>query len=176
MIQNICFRKNNFKGINPLVTAATPLLLLMIKLKDISIQVDITTLHGQIIEELGSFNLQAKALGCDENHILAARYCICASLDEVVLLSPWSANSIWIQQTMLSIIHKETWGGERFFVILEKMAEKPGKNRFLLELLYIILSFGFEGKYYGNRGAALSEVKNRLFNLVMEGLERNKKL
>ncbi len=119
-------------GINPLVSAAMPLLLLLIKFKNTTAHDDVASLSRQVIQEIAAFEIHAKNLQCAPRLILATRYCLCVALDEVVLLTPWGSNSVWAQQTLLSIIHKETWGGERFFIILEKMAATfAGSHPFL---------------------------------------------
>jgi len=154
-------------GINTLLAAAMPLLLLQIKLKNSRIQTSPVDLRRKVINEVAAFEARAKGCGCSPRMILAARYCICTALDEVVLLTEWGSNSVWAQQSLLSLIHKETWGGERFFIILEKMSDKPKQNILLLELLYVILSLGFEGKYYNQEKMVRDEIKHRLFRLIM---------
>src|SRR5690606_28779404 len=41
----------------------------------------------------------------------------------------------------------ETFGGEKFFQLLERLSRNPVKHLHLLELMYLCLSLGFEGKY-----------------------------
>jgi len=156
-----------FAGINPLVAAAMPLLLLLIKFKNTDAPDDISQLRQQVINEIANFETRAKTYQCSPRLILAARYCLCTALDEVVLLTAWGSHSVWAHQTLLSLIHKETWGGERFFIILDKMAQEPKQNLPLLELIYLLLSFGFEGKYYNEEKAVRAEIRNRLFQLIM---------
>jgi type VI secretion system protein ImpK len=157
----------SFGGANPLVAAAMPLLLFMIKLRNTQSHDNPAELRRQVIDEIRAFEVTAKNLQCSPRLILAARYCICTALDETVLLTPWGSNSVWAQQSLLSFIHKETWGGERFFIILEKMSEDPQQNLSLLELIYIILSLGFEGKYYNTEKMVRDEIRHRLFRLII---------
>lgn len=79
--------------------------------------------------------------------VLTSRYIICCLIDELILSTPWGQESSWNQQTLLSKYHNETWGGEKFFLIIDKLLENPKKNIELLELCYICLSLGFSGKY-----------------------------
>jgi type VI secretion system protein ImpK len=72
---------------------------------------------------------------------------MCTVLDEAVLNTPWGANSNWSQHSLLSLFHKEVSGGERFFLLLKSLAQNPAKNRGLLELMYLCLALGFEGRY-----------------------------
>ncbi|MCU7878891.1 MAG: type VI secretion system protein TssL, long form, partial [Candidatus Thiodiazotropha sp. (ex Lucinoma borealis)] len=55
--------------------------------------------------------------------------------------------SFWRDQSLLVSLHNEAWGGEKFFQLLQKLLQNPAKNIELLELMYICLSFGFEGRF-----------------------------
>lgn len=155
-----------FNHINPLVAAATPLLLLIVRLKDPSLQPDALNLRSQIIQAIAEFEMQAKDSNCSPRTILAARYCLCTAIDETVLCTTWGSDSVWTQQTLLSLIQKETWGGERFFLILEKMIEEAQSSLPLLELIYILLNLGYEGKYYNENKMIRDEIRHRLFRLI----------
>ena len=48
---------------------------------------------------------------------------------------------------LLVALHREAWGGEKVFQLLAKLAENPGANRDILELMYVCLALGFEGRY-----------------------------
>lgn len=155
-----------FSSINPLVSAAMPLILLISRIKAMPQPTQILEFHRQVIREIAAFEEQAKKQGCTPRLILAARYCLCTALDEVVLCTSWGSQSLWTQQTLLSLIHKETWGGERFFLILEKMAEEGKQNKDLLDLIYILLSLGYEGKYYNQDSMVREEIRYRLFRIT----------
>lgn len=159
-----------FEALNHLVAAAMPLLLLMLKLKQ-SRHVHeqrVYDLRQQAVNEVLMFSERANALHCSPRQILAARYCLCTAIDEAVLATEWGNASIWSSQTLLSIVHKETWGGERFFIILEEMSRSPQENLPLLELIYLVLSLGFEGRYYDQEQAIRDEIKHKLFQLIMK--------
>jgi type VI secretion system protein ImpK len=61
--------------------------------------------------------------------------------------TPWGASSGWSQHSLLSMFHNETFGGEKFFNILDKLLQNPGQHGDSLELVYLLISLGFEGKY-----------------------------
>ena len=65
----------------------------------------------------------------------------------MVLSTPWGGESEWSHQSLLSTFHNETLGGEKFFLILERVMPDPATNLELLELMYLCLSIGFKGKY-----------------------------
>ena len=51
----------------------------------------------------------------------AARYALCATIDDMVLSTPWGSSSSWVQQSLTSVFHNEVIGGDRFFDILDQM-------------------------------------------------------
>ncbi|MGK0305130.1 MAG: type VI secretion system protein ImpK [Gammaproteobacteria bacterium] len=101
---------------------------------------DIETLITKFDQQINQFNL-GKEVG------LTARYLICCLVDELVLSTPWGSDSVWSQQTLLSKYHNESSGGEKFFLIVNKLLEQPQRNIDLIELCYVCLSSGFCGKY-----------------------------
>ncbi len=158
----------NLISVNLLVTAALPLLLVFIRLKSVSMSDgDPAEMRHLLLSEINQFEMRARTLGFTSQIIFDARYCLCTALDEVIMTASWSMNNPWSQQTLLSIVHKETWGGERFFIILDKMLEEPRNSLPSLELMYMILSLGFEGKYYNAEKGIRDEIRYRLFHTIM---------
>jgi type VI secretion system protein ImpK len=157
---------NGFNTENSLLVAAFPLIKIFMHLKFVKGEVNLRLFQKRIIEEIKLFTKRAKTMHCQPQLILAANYCLCTALDEAILMTTWGAASGWAQQSLLSVIHHETWGGERFFIILEKMAEEPKKNLILLELLYLLLALGFEGKYYNEERMLREDLQNRLYKLI----------
>jgi len=155
-------------GINPLVQAASALLVLAGKLRGQVAQADVDSLRRQTTQEIRAFEENAKRGGIPAEDVLAARYVLCTTIDEAVLNTPWGAQSGWASQSLLVTFHRESFGGEKFFQILDRVASEPQRYQSLLELLYLCLALGFEGKYrVDDRGASkLADIRNDLFRRV----------
>ena len=121
-----------------------------------------------MVSEIKSFEAAANGTGVKPEIILSARYALCVVLDEAVLNTPWGSESAWPQRTLLSIFHSETAGGEKFFQILDRMKQQPAENLYILELMYIFLSLGFEGKYrVVHRGRdQIEQLRDNLFDII----------
>ena len=132
---------------NPLLEAAMPLLVLARELRHTIEHPDPAGLLQRCVDFVTRFEEQAQAAGARREAVLSARYVLCAFLDEVVLGTPWGGHSPWSRQGLLITFHKEAWGGEKFFLLLERLLASPGANRDLLELMYVLLALGFEGRY-----------------------------
>lgn len=162
-------------GINPLIRCASKLFLEIAKLKRSGLVTQLETLRNRLESEIRGFNSQAVASSIPASQINAAQYLLCTALDESVVnalevakksqiknkinnneekyeiknnsLKENLNESDWQGNSLLSTFHKDTWGGEVFFDVLARAMEQPVGRLFLLEFIYLLLSFGFEGKY-----------------------------
>lgn len=157
-----------FAGMNPIVDAASTLIAVFQKTRQSVSHRDVGGLHQRLTNEIRQFENNLKLMLVKPEVILSARYCVCTALDEAVLNTPWGSESGWSQRTLLSIFHNETAGGEKFFLILDRMREYPADNIDILELLYVFISLGFEGKYrVVHRGRdAIEQLRDDLFNSI----------
>jgi type VI secretion system protein ImpK len=155
-------------GLNPLVQAASPLLLLAGQLRGTISSPDLGGLRRHTLDEIRRFEERARAAGIANETVLAARYALCAALDEAVLSTPWGAQSEWAQQPLLVALHREAWGGEKFFEMLDRISQDPNRHIDLMELQYLCIAFGFTGKYQVlDRGhARLAEVHQDLYRRI----------
>jgi type VI secretion system protein ImpK len=155
-------------GLNPLVRAASPLLLLGAQLRGSTSPMDVDGLRRHALEEIRHFEERARAAGVANEIVVAARYVICAHLDESVLSTPWGSQSEWSQHPLLVTLHREAWGGEKFFDMLDRVSADPGKYLDLMELQYLCLALGFGGKYQAQpRGAErLATIQQDLYRTI----------
>jgi type VI secretion system protein ImpK len=156
-------------GINNLINAADPLLTLATKLRKITIPPDITVLHKNLCHEIKAFENKAQTLGYQPSLILAAKYVICALLDELIPLTLWP-DLEWKKFSLINYFYKDLWGDDRFFLILERSLQDVAGNIDLLELLYLCLRLGYEGKYRGiGRGHLdLINLTDHVYNLISQ--------
>ena len=155
-------------GLNPLVQAASPLLLLAGQLRGTLSSPDLAGLRRHTLDEIRRFEERARSSGVPNENVLAARYALCAALDEAVLSTPWGAQSEWAQQPLLVALHREAWGGEKFFEMLDRISQDPTRHIDLMELQYLCIALGFNGKYQVlERGhARLAEVQQDLYRKI----------
>jgi type VI secretion system protein ImpK len=155
-------------GLNPLVQSASLLLLLAGQLRDSLTPMDVAGLRRHALEEIRRFEEQARSSAVPNEVVVAARYALCAALDEAVLSTPWGAQSEWAQHPLLVALHREAWGGEKFFEMVDRISADPSKHIDLMELQYLCLAFGFAGKYQVMpRGhERLAEVQQDLYRKI----------
>jgi type VI secretion system protein ImpK len=156
-------------GLNPLEIAASSLLALLTQLKTLSAHPDPAGLRDRVIGEIQRFEQRARELGYhDATGLTAARYVLCTALDDVVLNTPWGSASVWQQQSLLVTFHREAWGGEKFFQILDRLLQDPGRHIDLLEFMYLLMALGFQGRYRVLKDGRnrLEEVREKLYRTL----------
>lgn len=155
-------------GDNPLVACATDLLTVAGQLRGSAHHPDPEGLREQLIRQLREFEQCARAKGLTDPVVLPARYVLCALVDESVLDTPWGSQSVWAKRGLLISFHNEAWGGEKFYDALDRLMAYPSGNLHLLELMYLCLALGFEGRYRVREGGRdqLERVREQIFQTI----------
>ena len=155
-------------GGGALLAAAAPLLQLLARLRNTANQPDAADLRERATRELRSFEANAREGGVPMEQLRPAHYALCASLDDVVLNTPWGSTGVWDQRSLVSTFHQEVRSGERFFDLLGQMKANPGSFLAVLELMYLCLSLGFMGRYrLAPRGPAeLEKLREDLYSVI----------
>jgi len=158
------------KGLNPLLSLANKLLLLVPPLRATRRVDDPAALRNQLAQGIRDFAAQAQSAGIAPERIMATRYVLCTMIDEAAADTPWGGSGVWARHSLLSMFHNETWGGEKVFQLMARLAEKPDENRDLLEVIYAALTLGFEGRYrvIDNGRAQLEAVRDRLAQILKQ--------
>jgi type VI secretion system protein ImpK len=117
------------------------------QLRTAAASMDVASLRRYALEEIRRFEEAASANGVRNEIVLAARYVLCAGIDEAMLSTPSGAQSEWSQHPLLVALHREAWGGEKFFEMLDRISADPARHIDLMELQYLVLALGFTGKY-----------------------------
>lgn len=133
-------------GMNKLNACAAPLFALISRIRNRAQHMDAEKLRQSVVSEVRAFENRALQAGVPAQTVKAARYSLCATLDDVVLNTPWGGQSSWGMQSMVGTFHRETVGGDRFFDLLARLQQEPGNNIDMLEFMYMCLSLGFEGR------------------------------
>jgi type VI secretion system protein ImpK len=134
-------------AVNPLVGAAGPLLQLLARLPNTLHHPDPGELRERAVRAIHTFEERTRDLGLSRELLPPAHYALCASIDDVVLNTPWGSTGVWDANSLVSIFHKEVRSGERFFQLLGQMRQNPGLYLPVIELMYLCMSLGFQGQY-----------------------------
>lgn len=158
------------RGLNPLVALANRLLLLVPQLRNTRRVDDPAAMRDSLAQSIRDFAATATARGFAPERVMAARYVLCTMIDEAAADTPWGGGGVWAQHSLLARFHNETEGGEKAFQLMARLAEKPDVNRDLLELIWCVLTLGFEGRYrvMANGRAQLEAVRDKLAQILRQ--------
>jgi len=134
-------------GSDALTAAAAPLLQLMARLRNTASPPDSGDLYQRTVQQIRVFEQETRDKGIPLDQLRPAHYALCASLDDVVLNTPWGSSGNWSDRSLVSTFHQEVRSGERFFDVLRQMSDNPGKYLPVIKLMYLCMSLGFIGQY-----------------------------
>ena len=109
----------NFKS-SALIDSAKPILHWLADIENYPEPHDLAQFKNMIMGEIQQFEKQAKLEGVPSFMVLQARYILCSVIDEAVLTSKWDGVVKWSEASLLSLFHQDTFGGEKFFSLLER--------------------------------------------------------
>jgi type VI secretion system protein ImpK len=157
-------------GANPLLRAAAPLFALVRQLRQTRRHDDVEGLRRDVIASIRQFDNEAVQAGVSAKTAAQATYALCSLIDETVLSTPWGSDSIWAKKSLLITFYKEASAGETFFQFLKEARNYPKNNIDLLELFYVCLSLGFQGRYRPqDRGSDhLARIRQEVLALIRQ--------
>lgn len=129
-----------------LIALAMPLLQLMARLRTMATQPDAAELRIRTESEIRAFETRAEKAGVPPEQLRRAGYALCASIDDLVLTTPWGAHGGWATPPLVEIFHPSV-GPDRFFDVLRQAQEKSATLRPVLELMHVCLSLGVMSRY-----------------------------
>ncbi|UII73288.1 type IVB secretion system protein IcmH/DotU [Pseudomonas sp. HN11] len=120
---------------NPLCDAATPLIGLVIRLRRLDRHDDVPALYQSVSNQITTIMEEVNQLDYDAGMLKAYSYSLCLLLDEVVMSTTWGKSSTWSARSLLSQFHEETWGGEKFFTVMNNMIPEAARYQHVLEFI-----------------------------------------
>lgn len=155
-------------GMPLVVSAARPILNLLDRLNAGGEAPDPAQLRMAAIEEMRAYERKLAQGSVDVEQARIAHYVLCATIDDVVLATPWGAASDWGMNSVVSTFHRDVQGGERVYDLLDRLHRDPGRNRDVLMLIYFALSLGFRGRLrVSSRGALeLAQLRDGLYRTL----------
>lgn len=160
----------SYAGRNPLITAAQPIFSILERLLLSRTSPDLSLVQEKLLHEIKAFTTYIQTSPIPEEIQQVARFLISATIDEILqktcTLAPLLPDSV-----PLLLTQEEREYTPRFFEILERVLEKPKTYPELLDLLYLCLRTGFEGKFRDlHRG---KEALDTLLDQIYQTIKKN---
>ncbi|TCW85048.1 type VI secretion system protein TssL [Burkholderia sp. SRS-46] len=158
---------------NPLLEASRVLLRAQADMPDqLASNQAIAWLKSLLEQELRVFQKLCEQANIRRDHMIGARYCLCTALDEAAAQTAWgksgSSGIEWIKGGLAITFHGDLDGGDKVYLLIGRLLEDPHEHRDLLQVIYRILSFGFEGRYRGSAEGNRKHdaIRQRLYNVI----------
>lgn len=108
---------------------------------------DPSTFAARIRTFLDDFERDARRINASTEDIFDAKYAFCATVDETILRSNLAIRALWERRPLQLVYFGEQLAGEHFFDKLEALRARGTLRVQALEVFYLCLLLGFEGKY-----------------------------
>lgn len=155
----------SYHGINPLITAAHPLLSIIDRLQ-LSRTVDTNSdFYNNLQYELQVFEGRSINANYEEETVFIAHFLLSACINEIL---HERENFSTFKKLMPPSELPEQTPDVQFFDILDKIINKPDHYLDLLELIYLCLSLGFEGKYRQKEHEKLQALTATLYKTITD--------
>jgi len=125
-----------------------------------------TRLRERIIHLMDTHMKSLAQLGYENTHIMIIRYVLSTFIDELLGAVQWKGADGWLNQySVLGHYYKETYGGEKFFQLLNQFVQEPSQYMQHMKLMYVCLSLGYKGKYarVQNDNGQVEKVRQELY-------------
>jgi type VI secretion system protein ImpK len=125
-----------------LLRAADALLGALPRLRSLTTLADPAALRAQLLQRVAAFEAEALAAGLSSTHLAAARCLLCSFVDETIAAAPWGAQGAWAAHALAP-----TPGATPDPLdLLQQVQGDPVAQAPLIELLYVCIALGFEGR------------------------------
>jgi type VI secretion system protein ImpK len=126
---------------------ATDLFLIVIRMREAEDLGDPSSLRKLIVYYIDLFKRNCATAGIADEAVNEALYAIVALIDESVLSVPGACRDYWFGRPLQLDYFGDNIAGEEFYKRLQKLRDTAEKKKDALEIYYLCLSLGFEGKY-----------------------------
>lgn len=128
-----------------MIDAATPLLGMVMRLSTMNSQAMPEHLFTQVVTDVQAVEQLLQEQGYEPGVIVSFRYILCTFIDEAALGNGWSNKNEWIKQSLLVHFHNEAWGGEKVFILLERLIRERYVTRICWNFYTSVFRSAFAG-------------------------------
>jgi type VI secretion system protein ImpK len=134
-------------GARDMPSLATDLFLIVIRMREAEDLGDPSSLRKLVMYYLDLFKRNCTTAGIADDDVGDALYAIVALIDEAVLSVGGACRDYWFGRPLQLDLFGDNIAGEEFYKRLLRLQAQAEKKKDVLEVYYLCLSLGFEGKY-----------------------------
>jgi type VI secretion system protein ImpK len=118
-------------------------------------------LRRSLTQRFEAMERRAKEFRLEAGDVVDVKFALTAFLDETILNSRWREKEAWRARPLQLDYFKTNLAGQEFFARLDRIWEDRKNQAALLEVYYLCLLLGFEGKFK-------QQDKEKLYKLMNE--------
>jgi type VI secretion system protein ImpK len=160
--------KTDEKKTETLTKLCTDIFLIVIRMREAEDLGKPAALRKLIIHYLDLFKKNCRSMGTPSSVTTDAIYALVAMLDETVMSVPGECRNFWVTNPIQLELFGDNLAGEEFYRKLEKLMEEPEKMKEVLEIYYLCLCLGFEGKYKLGNSDERDDIIDRLARMLLK--------
>ncbi len=130
-----------------LTNVSSELLMLILHLRATEDFGDEARLRQKIKELIDSWRRKCQRAEIETQDVETAQFALIAFLDETIITSDWVQQNTWMANPLQMEYYSRFDAGEEFFTRLEDLRQRPKSHTSVLEIYYLCMAMGFEGKY-----------------------------
>ena len=160
--------KTRTRKVDDITTLCTDIFLIIIRMRESEDLGEPAALRKLIIHYLGLFKNNCKAINISSSMINDAIYALVALLDETVMSVPGKCRDYWVTNPIQLELFGDNLAGQKFFDKLSKLMKDPARMKDVLEIFYLCLSLGFEGKYKLSNATERDKIIDALARILLK--------
>lgn len=157
-----------------MVAAAANLLILLGRLRTGLVEMQSAPLLDHVAREIDLFERNALGSGASAEDVRDAKYVLAATADDIVQNLPGADRGMWLEYSMGARFFNDREAGVGFFERMDAAMKAPGQKFYLLDLILVCLSLGFEGQYRAMQdgGNQLTRIRNAIYETLRRVVPR----
>ena len=158
------------KEVPSLAILATDILLIGVKIRETANLGQADQLKRLLTAYFKDFERTCLSHGKPAEAVEQGKYALAAFIDETIINSESSVRETWIAEPLQTAFFNDNLAGENFFKRLEAMLPDLKRNLEVIEVYYLALALGFQGRYRLSGPEVLPNVVRNLLKRI-EGLK-----
>ncbi len=158
------------KEVPSLAILATDILLIGVKIRETSNLGQADQLKRLLTAYFKDFERTCLSHGKPAEAVEQGKYALAAFIDETIINSESNVRETWITEPLQTAFFNDNLAGENFFKRLEAMLPDLKRNLEVIEVYYLALALGFQGRYRLSGPEVLPNVVRNLLKRI-EGLK-----
>lgn len=135
------------KEVPSLAILATDIFLIGVKIRETSNLGQADQLKRLLLAYFKDYERTCLSHGKPMEVVEQGKYALAAFIDETIINSESNCRDTWIQEPLQSVFFNDNLAGENFFKKLETFLPDLKKNLEVIEVYYLALALGFQGRY-----------------------------